>query len=46
MKGLVKTQAGFGHLALQEQTIAALGDDEIKIKVHYAGVCGTDIHTY
>ncbi|RIN27623.1 zinc-binding dehydrogenase [Staphylococcus succinus] len=46
MKALVKTELGFGNLALLDREIPSPTADEVKIKVHYAGICGTDIHTY
>ncbi|MBO1199749.1 zinc-binding dehydrogenase [Staphylococcus simiae] len=46
MKALVKTKAGHGNLELLDKEVATPVDDKVKIKVHYAGICGTDIHTY
>ncbi|HDZ5720722.1 TPA: zinc-binding dehydrogenase [Staphylococcus aureus] len=46
MKALVKTREGHGNLELLDKEVATPLDDKVKIKVHYAGVCGTDIHTY
>ncbi|MGP4075978.1 zinc-binding dehydrogenase [Halobacillus sp. K22] len=46
MKALVKKELGFGHLELQDKEIPEVGRGEVKIEVKYAGVCGSDIHTY
>ncbi len=37
---------GHGNLELLDKEVATPLDDKVKIKVHYAGICGTDIHTY
>lgn len=46
MKALVKTQPGGGHFELidKEEPIAGIG--QVKIQVEYAGVCGSDVHTF
>ncbi|ARI75339.1 zinc-binding dehydrogenase [Halobacillus mangrovi] len=46
MKALVKTELGFGNLEIQEKQEPVVGDGQVKIEVKYAGVCGSDIHTY
>ncbi|MRX56870.1 alcohol dehydrogenase catalytic domain-containing protein [Bacillus idriensis] len=46
MKTLSKTEQGFGHLAIQEKPVPSPGKNEVKIEVKYAGICGSDIHTY
>ncbi|MBU6113555.1 MULTISPECIES: zinc-binding dehydrogenase [Mammaliicoccus] len=46
MKALVKTEPGFGNLEILEKEIPTPSENEVKIKVHYAGICGTDVHTY
>ncbi len=46
MKALVKTKPGFGNLEIQEVEEPSVGADQVKIEVKYAGVCGSDIHTY
>ncbi|SDC68597.1 L-iditol 2-dehydrogenase [Melghirimyces thermohalophilus] len=46
MKALVKTKLGFGNLEIQEKEEPQVGKDQVKIKVKYAGICGSDIHTY
>ena len=46
VKALVKTREGYGNLELLDKEVATPLDDKVKIEVHYAGICGTDIHTY
>ncbi|HLR19001.1 MAG TPA: zinc-binding dehydrogenase [Staphylococcus sp.] len=46
MKALVKTEPGFGNLEVLDREIPSPKADEVKIKVQYAGICGTDVHTY
>ncbi|MET3506919.1 zinc-binding dehydrogenase [Halalkalibacter oceani] len=46
MKALVKTEDGFGHLHIQEKPEPVPGENQVKIEVKYAGICGSDIHTY
>lgn len=46
MKALVKTELGFGNLEIQNKDEPQVGSDQVKIEVKYAGVCGSDIHTY
>ncbi|TSB47584.1 zinc-binding dehydrogenase [Alkalicoccobacillus porphyridii] len=46
MKALVKEKLGFGNLSLltvDEPTVKA---GQVKIEVKYAGICGSDLHTY
>ena len=45
MKALVKQSAGPGFV-LKHVPEPAIRDDEVLIKVHRAGVCGTDVHIY
>jgi len=44
MKAVVKTQKGEGFLEVQEREIPIVAENEVLIKVAYAGICGTDIH--
>lgn len=44
MKALVKTKEGKGHLELLDVDEPTPGPTQVKIKVEYAGICGTDIH--
>ncbi|MFS0785697.1 zinc-binding dehydrogenase [Shouchella sp. 1P09AA] len=46
MKALVKTDYGFGHLEIQDKPEPIPAAEQVKIKVRYAGICGTDLHTY
>lgn len=46
MKTLVKVEQGFGHLEIQEKPKPTPGTGEVLIEVKYAGICGSDIHTY
>ncbi|WP_181350395.1 zinc-binding dehydrogenase [Thalassobacillus sp. CUG 92003] len=46
MKALVKEASGFGHLNVLDVEEPEVGADEVKILVKYAGVCGSDLHTY
>ncbi|SET54107.1 L-iditol 2-dehydrogenase [Salinibacillus kushneri] len=46
MKSLVKTEHGFGNLEIQDKPEPSPGKDQVKIEVKYAGICGSDIHTY
>jgi L-iditol 2-dehydrogenase len=44
MRALVKTQKGTGYLELRDVPRPAAGSGEVLIKVHAAGICGTDLH--
>ncbi|MFD2922259.1 zinc-binding dehydrogenase [Halobacillus naozhouensis] len=46
MKALVKKELGFGCLEIQDKEEPQVGRDQVKIEVVYAGICGSDIHTY
>jgi L-iditol 2-dehydrogenase len=46
MQALVKKQLGFGNLVMEDKQEPYPQDDQVKIKVTYAGICGSDIHTY
>jgi L-iditol 2-dehydrogenase len=43
MIALVKTAAGEGNIELREVQDPSPGPDEVKIRVHATGICGTDI---
>jgi threonine 3-dehydrogenase len=45
LRALVKQSAGPGF-ALTDVPEPAIRDDEVLIRVHRAGVCGTDVHIY
>ncbi len=44
MKALVKTQHGEQSLAYMDVAEPVTRPDEIKVKVHACGICGTDLH--
>ena len=46
MKALVKTKKGQGNLEIEDVPIPEINDNEVLIKVHYSGICGTDIHIF
>ncbi|RFU64816.1 zinc-dependent alcohol dehydrogenase [Peribacillus glennii] len=46
MKALMKTKSGFGNLELLDIPEPVCDETGIKIKVHYTGICGTDLHIY
>jgi L-iditol 2-dehydrogenase len=46
MKALVKMQSGAGHWEVIDKKEPVVQDDQVKIKVEYIGVCGSDIHTF
>ncbi|WP_059106129.1 zinc-binding dehydrogenase [Shouchella shacheensis] len=46
MKALVKTADRFGNLEIQNKQEPTPGKNQVKIKIKYAGICGSDIHTY
>lgn len=46
MRALVKTELGYGNLHLQNREEPTVSSHQVKIKVAYAGICGSDIHTY
>lgn len=45
MYAIVKETAGPG-LVLREIPIPETGNNEVKIKIHYTSICGTDLHIY
>jgi len=45
MYALVKETEGIG-LVLKKVEIPGTGNDEVKIKIHYTSICGTDLHIY
>lgn len=44
MKALVKEQRGSGTLVVKDIPEPEIAADQIKVKVHAAGICGTDLH--
>lgn len=45
MRALVKERPGAG-MTLQEVPVPAVGSNDVLIRVHHAGVCGTDLHIW
>jgi threonine 3-dehydrogenase len=45
MKALVKSRAERG-LSLENITEPVIGINDVLVRVHYAGICGTDVHIY
>lgn len=46
MKALVKMEPGAGNWQIIDKPEPTINKDQVKIKVEYIGVCGSDIHTY
>ena len=46
MKAVVKTAKGYDNMSLEIVEEPTVKDDQVKIKVAYTGICGTDIHTF
>jgi len=46
LKALVKTKKDKGFLEIKDIPIPEINDSEVLIKVHYSGICGTDIHIF
>ena len=46
MKALMKVATGVGHLEIRDIPEPTPSSTEVKIKVHSAGICGTDLHIY
>ena len=45
MRALVKTEAGPG-MVVRDVPVPTCGPSDVLIKVHHAGVCGTDLHIW
>ena len=45
MRALVKAAAGPG-MVVREVPAPLVGSQDVLIRVHYAGVCGTDLHIW
>ena len=43
MKAIVKTKEGPGNVELMEMPVPEVKENEVKIKVDCAGICGTDV---
>lgn len=46
MKAVVKIQAGYDNVEVQNIQEPSPGPRQVKIKVAYTGICGSDIHTF
>ena len=46
MKAVMKVAPGVGNIELREIDEPQVADGQVKIKVHSAGLCGTDIHIF
>jgi len=46
MIGLFKTAPGKGNMEIRTADIPEPGQNEVRIRVHAAGICGSDIHIY
>lgn len=46
MKALVKMQPGAGHWEVIDKPEPTPGEGQVKIKVEYIGICGSDLHTF
>jgi len=46
MKAVMKTAAGYDNMELRSISEPEVQRDQVKIKVAYTGICGTDIHTF
>ncbi len=46
MKALKKTAEGYGNFSLVDMEVPEVAGDEVRIKVAFAGICGTDIHVF
>lgn len=46
MKAVVKFAEGKANIELRDVPEPTVGDDEVKIKVEAAGICGSDLHIY
>jgi L-iditol 2-dehydrogenase len=44
MKALIKKGEGFHNVGLVELDEPIVKASEIKVKIHAAGICGTDLH--
>jgi L-iditol 2-dehydrogenase len=46
MRALVKCRSGPGNVALQDVPEPLCTPGRVKIRVHFSGICGTDLHVY
>lgn len=46
MKALMKKEVGYGNMEFKDIDEPTPGSDQVKIKVAYTGICGSDVHSY
>ena len=46
MQAIVKYQKGPGNVALMEVPDPVCAPNQVILKVHFCGICGTDLHVY
>lgn len=46
MQALVKYEKGPGNVELMEMPMPSCADNQVLLKVHCCGICGTDLHVY
>ncbi len=46
MKAVVKYKSGAGNVGLREVDEPGISDNQVKIRVSYCGICGTDLHVF
>lgn len=46
MRAVVKTEKGKGKVEVRDIPAPKIAHDEVLIKIHYAGICGTDVHIW
>ncbi|WP_295165038.1 alcohol dehydrogenase catalytic domain-containing protein, partial [Selenomonas sp. F0473] len=46
MKALVKMEKGAGHWEVIDKPEPVAGEGQVKIRVEYIGICGSDLHTF
>ncbi|MHC1684416.1 MAG: zinc-binding dehydrogenase [Clostridiaceae bacterium] len=46
MKALVKKEKGYDNMELMDIEEPSINDQQVKIKVEYSGICGSDIHSF
>ena len=46
MKALVKVAKGAGNWNVIDKPEPAVGEGQVKIRVEYIGICGSDLHTF
>ena len=46
MKALVKVSKGAGNWHVIDKPEPVVGERQVKIRVEYIGICGSDLHTF